>query len=98
MRENVSQVWLLSTFLVRLNHRDLQNGKNTLLSFFSPKTSTPEWVISDFVSWDKKKMLIHKTSLKVSIVETKEWESIFQPVWAACNPTCLSLIAEIEVQ
>lgn len=46
----------------------------------------------------KDKMLIHKTSFKVSIVETEEGDSIFQPVRVAYNPTCPSLIAEIEVQ
>lgn len=64
---------------------------------------TPEWfakVILDcsFSFVGKDKMLIHKTSFKVFIVETEERDFIFQPVRVVYNPTCLSLIAEIEVQ
>lgn len=52
----------------------------------------------------RSKMLIQKTFFKLLIVgrEKKKQEEgetlIFQPARLACNPTCLSVIAENEVQ
>lgn len=68
--------------------------EETLSPIFFSEDVTPErfaGVISDyslsFVGEDK--MLIHKTSFKVSIVEIEDGDSIFQPVRVVCNPTCL---------
>ncbi len=77
-----------------LEHLFLAKWRKHFSPILLSKGVTPErfaGVISDysfsFVGRDK--MLIHKMSLKVSIVETEEGDSIFQAVRVVCNPTCL---------
>lgn len=75
---------------------------------FSPKQENYQAVTSviqdgSFSFVGRSKMLIQKTFFKVLIVGGKKKQEggetlIFQPVRVACNPTCLSVIAENEVQ